>query len=375
MKRQIQTVIGAFLLIILLPTVQRTEAATFRLKAVAINDVPVTPTDHVTVEPNDTITVEAYVSGWNEDEADSQLRTYQFTIDGANSLFSGESGRLSLRGVDPPAVYDPCIFDEDCTQWGLQCSEGELGNCVLYCTNDGDCPSDFPTCYRNYCFRMQHGIPNLGTCAIDANCGAPNRRCAHFEGVCGNSCMNDADCPADFPICENPTTWWHRCVTNDHEPTSFNLIDRSRADFVHRHFMSISAVRHATINPVFGSTTLQGDGPANTTAEWYMGELGLIPSSDACGTFAVIFVDDRRAVDTFIIVNPSGYVYFPEVVPLLIDVACLPRAACCVPRQSCTDRTQNDCLSRGGTWQTGTLCNQNGQECPRFPRIRTVGPN
>ena len=340
----------------------RTLAATMRLKAVAVNDASIEPTDHVVVLPNDIVTVEAYVTGWNEDVPGSELVTYQFTIDGANSYFSGTSGRLLIRNVDEPVTFHPCVFDSDCAPFDLPCDEGLPGACVLYCTANGDCPPDFPICDDNHCENQNNAMPNLGVCDDDAGCGGPNRRCAHEFGLCGFSCLNDLPCPPELPVCHNIL-----CV----EEAEYARIDESRLDYVHHgHTVITLAVTHG-IDLVFGSTTFDGHGPLDTGTDRYMGEFGLIASEDACGEFIVRIIDDGMGFHTFLMIEPAVTEFVtPDVEPLTIEVYCPPIAACCVPRQDCIDCTQSDCFSRGGTWQQNQLCGQATQQCPRLPNIR-----
>jgi hypothetical protein len=51
------------------------DAATFSLKAVKLNDAPITPTNHVSVRPGDTIVAELFVQGWDADLPGTALST------------------------------------------------------------------------------------------------------------------------------------------------------------------------------------------------------------------------------------------------------------------------------------------------------------
>ena len=292
----------------------RALAATMRLKAVAINDASIEPSNHVTVSPNDIITVEAFVTGWNEDVPGSRLSTYQFTVDGANSYFSGDSGRLLLRGVDAPSDYHPCDVNSDCQEEAV--------------------------CHKGRCRIPCHPI---------------------YEGE---------KCPELFPLCHVT----EQCVGLNHHPDDFAFINQTRPDYVHHEYLpALQAARTSFIDYAFGSVSISLDGPQVGEIEWYMGEWELIASSDACGAFTVRLIDDRMGLYTFLevrIVNFGAILVYPDLEPLVIDVSCPPIAACCVPRQDCVDRTQTDCLGRGGTWQQNHLCGQGAQQCPRLPNIR-----
>jgi len=195
------------------------------MQIVAVNDAAIDPTDHVVIAPDDFVTVEFYLSGWNDDRDGSRLDTYQVAIDGRSSYRSGTVGQLEPRGWEIP--------------W------------PRYCSQSGECVSERPVC-------------------------------SFLSQTC--ECVVDETCPQAYPscvlgICQGPT----------HDESSGTFIDRARTDFVHFAMNPISAVRFAqrTLLPAWGSLAFVSPGPLDSGETHYLGTHILRASADACGTFTV----------------------------------------------------------------------------------------
>ena len=106
-------------------------AATLSMVAVALNGVPIEPSDVLHVAPNDTVTVELRISGWADDLPDG-LRGYDFRLDAATAATSGPYGVMLpsgwTAGLDPqtcsggeacPAEYPVCGTCNLCAQPGF----------------------------------------------------------------------------------------------------------------------------------------------------------------------------------------------------------------------------------------------------------------
>ncbi len=119
------------------------QAATFSIKAVAVNGVRFPPTNHVTVDPGDTIECEIYISGWADDDfcfpsprwwpppipcttdsdcehvteycVEPRVRIYQATLD-PNSYLSGKTGAVLPLGW-PYTPGSTAFIDEQRTDF------------------------------------------------------------------------------------------------------------------------------------------------------------------------------------------------------------------------------------------------------------------
>ncbi len=90
------------------------------LKAVAINNVAVSPTSCVTARPGDTIKSELFISGWGGQLG--LLRLYQVKLDLHMAAESGTFGTLLPVGWDSPFDLDPCNSAADCAALFPVCS-------------------------------------------------------------------------------------------------------------------------------------------------------------------------------------------------------------------------------------------------------------
>src|SRR5689334_21668422 len=75
-----------------LSCVQACNGACMSLKAIAINNSPITPSNCIRAMPGDTITSEFYISGWGQQLG--RVRAYQARINGLAGATSGEGGTI-----------------------------------------------------------------------------------------------------------------------------------------------------------------------------------------------------------------------------------------------------------------------------------------
>jgi len=242
--------------------------ATFSLKAVKVNGVPIEATNHVMVWAGDVITADCFLSNWNANAPGGGLDTYQFTIDGVNSFFSGTSGRVFPVGYGAPPD-------------------------VTYCTNPNPmCPPETPHC--------RYMLDGTSRCSL--------------------RCDVDADCPSEYPECRPE----HVCTTDDHNPGAYAFVDASRPDFAHFGASGIWIVRNAfTIQYVYGSTAASFN-PIDPGVPAYVGTLTLEVSADAAGIFVIQFDDAVRdpvgTSHTFMVIGDAGDFFPLTGEPLTIEV-------------------------------------------------------
>lgn len=290
------------------------------MRAVQVNDAPITPTDQVTINPGDSVVVEFYLSGWDEDMPGGMLKTYQVKIDGVNSYWSGASGELVPKGVSL------------------------AGGGMIPCSTNADCPS---------------GLSQPLICVFYSGTSSG------FVGMCVIPCTSDFACPDDYPVC----LIFGYCGGTEHDPWQYAFIDVDRPDFVHFGFPELSAVRVVDAYYAWGSATWTGDGPVDSGEELYMGTLTLEASSDACGEFLLTTVESP--VHSFIEVWPfdppsERFIPLPQS-SMVVDVFCPEVAACCRFQQPCINLTKDECDALGGVFQSGATCGEEGQSCPRMP--------
>jgi len=253
------------------------QAATLSLKAVRRNDTPITPTNTVSAHAGDRITAEVFISGWNADVPGSQLKTYQYVVNGRDGFVRGEDCGEGFVAL-------PCGFD--------------LGPPIL-CEMNEDCPAGLaPICHSEY------GVCHF-PCTPNSNCNDP---CDIRPGT--------GACPEHLPCCNLSA----ECVGPDHDPASFSTIDLTNPNWVFKNFQP------AIVAPSFmnfadiaqGSTTITGSGPVDAGQTFYAGTICIDLLPNFCGTIIVPFIDDRKGLHTVLELNPGGIVY-PMVQSLVID--------------------------------------------------------
>jgi len=255
------------------------QAATLSLKAVRRNDTVITPTNTVSAAPGDRITAEVFISGWNADVAGSQLRTYQYTINGREGfVYRGCSNHFEFVAL-------PCGYD--------------LAFPPQLCESDDDCLAEIaPIC---------------------ADCGV-----CHFPCTPDSSTSDPCDtqpmtisCPEHLPCCDDDSA---ECQGPDHHPEMFSFID---PDHANPNACLQGLVLYATsfgnyANIAQGATTLTGTGPVDSGHECYAGTICIEVLPNACAVITVPFINDRMGVHTFLELNPGGLVY-PTVRGLTIN--------------------------------------------------------
>ena len=296
----------------LLTTADRSVAATISIKAVKINDAPIAPSAQVSIQPGDTIEAEFYVSGWNQNLTGSRLLTFQFTLDRLGWI-SGSRGTILPAGWNAALGMSACQTSVECPPDQPQCDE--TGFCLLRCTRNADCPTEYPIC-------------------------SPERGAS--------------------------------CIGVGHAPEVYAFIDGTRPGFAHFGFFPIFAVRTVDLDFAFGSTALSGDGPFDNGAPRYVGTLTLHASADACGTFKVDLIPEIHETFVELIDGQVDFAYAPAIAPLSVHVAC-QTSACCTPRNPCENTSRADCTARSGTWQEGKFCGEGDQTCPRVSPPRNPG--
>jgi len=118
----------AFAVIPALFTTTTAQAAVFALRAVQINDVPITAASSVNVCPGDTIVTEIHLSDWSG--GGERLKIWQAELD-AQRFASGTTGLVLPLGWDAGLDTPDCAVDGDCAD-GLQCTVASCtaGFCV-----------------------------------------------------------------------------------------------------------------------------------------------------------------------------------------------------------------------------------------------------
>jgi len=279
-------------------------AVTVVLRAVQVNDTPITPTDSVTIQPGDIVVSEAYISGWDENEPGGRLKTYQLTVDGLGSYWSGDSGSLLPAGMDFFGGAVPCHFLSDCPPVFNSCHIG--GQCALSCNSDSHCPSSHPRC--------------------------------HFSGL---------------------------CVGADHDPEAYSFVDQEHPEHLFAGHLVVCAVRHAPFEFTAGCATFY-TGVPDDGEEHYAATFAFEASNDACGPFTVLFQTEPDFYDSFIIFDSGASYLIDTAPPLEVNVACPPVGACCLQGGACENLPQAACGQRPGEWHATNLCGDSGLTCPRI---------
>lgn len=299
----------------LLAAAGSSSAATVSLRAVQVNDTPIAPTDEVTINPGDLVVAEAFISGWDEDAPGNRLMTYQLTIDGLNSYWSGEAGTLLPAGFDWPGGIVLCDSHTDCS--------AETALCPQFL----DEPEE--------------------------------------KGLCVRPCEDDVDCLDPYPICIPQKL----CVGTAYNPEAFAYTDESHEDFVFEGTVPICAVSPWPLSMSAGCTILSGTPPLDNGGERYALTYTFEASADACGAFSIDFDFEQAHLNkTFIIVVPSNYVF--PIAPgsgLTVNVNCPPPVgACCINGGACEDLTLQECNQHSGAWQEAFGCDDPDLSCPKF---------
>jgi len=259
------------------------EAAVVSLKAVKRNDTVITPTNTVGgVNPGDTITAEVFISGWNANVAGSQLRTYQYVVDGRNGFVRGE-------GEAQEFVALPCGFD--------------LANPPRFCETNEDCIETAPICNTKY-----------GLCHFPC---APNPEPVMMVNDPCDVLPDTTPCPEALPCCNQSA----ECIGTEHNPALFTKIDiaHSNPDYVFKDFQPLAAQSFRNYADVAqGGTTLSGLGPVDNGQAFYAGTICIELLENACGIITVPFIDDQMGLDTFMDLSPGGLI-FPTVQSLVIN--------------------------------------------------------
>jgi len=283
-------------------------AATVSLKAVAINGVPIPPTNEITVEVGDTITAELRFSGWGHPLFDAGngdtglVRTYQVALFGLNGVQSSGPGHglVLPAGWDAPLTRDipPCddpLYPFATSQYGCV---GRNFHPELMASIDHLRPD-----YLLTDFYSIHAVANdsldikWGGASFDSD-GQPDGQCVG-GGSPGFPCAIAEDCPKGT------------CQSGDFYGGTLNL----------------KAMPATAEKPAM------------------------------CGTFT--FNLDPGYSRTFI-ANPEAIPF--KIVPVLQSLvihgpACLPTGACCLTDGSCQDLLQTQCGSGIGVYHgQGTNC-------------------
>jgi hypothetical protein len=214
--------------------------ATIYMRAVEINGSFILPTDEVTVNPGDTITINFFMEGW----APALLRAYQASTD-ADGLHSG-----------------PC---------------GSIGLASFTCADDGDCLG-VSECLDGIC-NDEAGI----RCDVAAQDCATGWSCDGDEDCFGLTCgvngyCEVADCVADpgGSACD--------CFASA-------FIDESRADYVFYQQAwfgnSNCKQQNAALGYIGVGAVRYSGGQEDTGVAKYIGTLILKVSDDACGDFTL----------------------------------------------------------------------------------------
>lgn len=88
------------------------------LKAVKINDRPITPTNQITVGPGDKIECDILLSNWSPDELAFAVIGYQ-SVFIPDSFFSGDRGVVLPLGWDAPYARRTCSTDDVCNSFDM----------------------------------------------------------------------------------------------------------------------------------------------------------------------------------------------------------------------------------------------------------------
>jgi len=89
------------------------------LKAVKINNQPITPSNQITVKPGDIIECDIILSNWSPGDLEFAVHGYQIVLI-ANSFFTGGRGTVLPLGWDAPYARRTCSTDDDCN--GSMCN-------------------------------------------------------------------------------------------------------------------------------------------------------------------------------------------------------------------------------------------------------------
>src|SRR5262249_9875401 len=122
--------------------------ACMSLKAVAINNSPISPNNCIHARSGDTITSEIKISGWG-DEMPLGVRGYEVYLRGREGVTSGSKGTLLPVGWQAPLD----------------------GINYTSCNTNSDCPPQYPLCNFHWAFPFCTGLshnPDLGA-FIDTN--------------------------------------------------------------------------------------------------------------------------------------------------------------------------------------------------------------
>lgn len=129
--------------------------ATMSLVAVAINGVPIQPTDTVAVSPGDAVSVELRLRDWGAAIPGGQLRVFDSRINGIDAASSGSIGSVLPLGWEAPLFPEPC---------------------------DEGCPAEYPLCFTRcaQCVGSGHN-PELG---VVVDCSDPRHLLYGVEAIC-----------------------------------------------------------------------------------------------------------------------------------------------------------------------------------------------
>ena len=136
MKRYLTTKLALPCLLLAVSTTVLAQNPTLSLEAVKINDVSITPSHSITVNPGDMIEAEIFASDWSPDG--EKLSGFQVSIDRA-SFASGATGHIKPLGWDRPLV----ALDD------------------VGCFSDEHCPAEWPICSGGLCVGPEYD-PGLG---------------------------------------------------------------------------------------------------------------------------------------------------------------------------------------------------------------------
>ena len=304
----------------LLLTSSVTEAATARVRAVALNGSPIAPTSTLDVEAGDVIETEIMVSGWGT--VISTVKTYQITIntDGMIDQPGPHAfGSIKPLNYDTPRLH-PSGFYINIAPFGR-------GVCSSESTNAGvSCVSSPVACSGGACV---DGICDGGTNASEL-CATADNQC--IGGSCG-----------------------------------------SHPGFLFVGFSGALCI--ASTDPVYrlGCTLIQGNGPADPSrciggsadgapcdgdgdcqegmcdvVEFYTGTVMLEVGDDASGVFRFEALPDPASI----LSSPSLSEASITPIALVLDTG--PHSepgACCVRLGDCRDVVEPECLALGGVFR------------------------
>jgi len=180
--------------------------ATFSLKAVKKNGVPIAPTNDISVVPGDTITAELRAFGWGHPKFDAGngdtglVRTYQAQLDGRAGVQSSGAGHglVLPDGWDAPLIRINCPCNVDPNYPVCNPAYGCVGptfNPTLMASITTARPDFILSTFLNYPGVAVDSLDLKWGATIQESNGNPDGQCAG-GGNAGFPCALPTDCPS-----------------------------------------------------------------------------------------------------------------------------------------------------------------------------------